>query len=272
MQSHDHFPPSELVERLDGFGVIAEPCVPASDGPLATLPVPAVSHNGTANGSPAGPENGHSRTPFSPARQELARAQAALEHANAALRRCQEPIARLEAVIADVGNAERELEKRHHRYHAVLGEWYAGGAITPRPGPDPELLAAERQLVAAQADAVAVRSVIADHSAVAQKASEAVRVAVARRDAAFRTAVVDALQQYINEHLIPAYQRAQTAELPVVALEQHFTASGDTASAAQIREIAQRARASCTPPDVDATAGAAFIAALHRDAAAELGV
>jgi hypothetical protein len=62
--------------QLDGFDVIAEPCVPDSGEPPVTFLVPAVSQNGTVDHAPDEPRNGSIGVPLSPARAALAKVNA----------------------------------------------------------------------------------------------------------------------------------------------------------------------------------------------------
>ncbi len=123
----------------------------------------------------------------------------------------QVPAQRLRLVLADLERAEQSLLTRQARFESMVGSWIANGAVGERPVPDVDLVAAERALAQAMADAKVARSALPDADRVVAQASRRVSVAAAHRMEALHQAAVEIALAYVADELRPLVERAAAA-------------------------------------------------------------
>jgi hypothetical protein len=151
-------PPSEIAN-----GKTAET---ASGGAVVTEAADDVLDGAEPNIAPAATAAASDGTVLTGARAELVLLNRQIEEASAALKHCAEPVKRLRGLLNDLSRAEQDLITRRARYDAIVGEWIATGCRGDRPPVPPELVAAERELAAATADARAAKTALPAHEAV----------------------------------------------------------------------------------------------------------
>jgi hypothetical protein len=124
---------------------------------------------------------------------------AALKAATDAAEAAQEPISRLEAAIRAAAELEQEVDRLRREDQARLAAWIVSGTQTARPQPLPALIEAEKRLADVMRDATAAKEAMPRLANRAAAASDAVRVAAARRDeAAYLCAIAIVLARSVQ--------------------------------------------------------------------------
>lgn len=202
-------------------------------------------------------------------RLELLALNSQLAEASAALARCNQPVGRLQQLIADADRAEQDLGARRCRYESELADWIAAGCRADRPPVPPELVAAERELGQLQVDARAARGAMGDHTAVAAEAARHVAELGTRRNQAHILAAIQACREFTAAHFTPALQTYRQSENTLRNIEDALSASGAHGAAAEIRRLIDTAK-SVAPPKADIAAGQKFLSTLMADPGARL--
>jgi hypothetical protein len=189
-----------------------------------------------ASGSPP-----HDR---SPARAELGRAIAELAEAVRAHARVQEPVDRLNAIIAAVAAAETELATYRASDDAAVAEFIAEGhAATgrPRPAVSEATLRAEKTLSALITDGRAARAALPARQEAFVRAGELVKALQAMRDSARFRVAAEAAIAYAETELRKLAQAAMDAEATVegvlVELRQVGIVTGDREALSAVERI-----------------------------------
>ena len=203
-------------------------------------------------------------------RAELATLNWQIEHAAQDLAEVQRPISRLQRHAVNADLARRDLEAAQSAERDVLGAWLASDMQGPRPQPSKALLEAERRAVETARDAAAARSALPDHQAAVQRASAHRNTLVQRQVEVRKAAVLEAIDEYLQNKFLPALRIFRAHESRVAALEGHYREIGDLATASQIHAIAEKAHRLVPLMSPDALGGRMLVQQLLENPAASL--
>jgi hypothetical protein len=203
--------------------------------------------------------------PLRGARGELSRLNSLVEAASAELARCNEPVARLNALIGDVQRAEQDLVARRNRYDSEIGHWISSGCRGERPVADPDLVAAERTLGEAAENARAARNALPQRDAEAQAAAARVNQIARKRAEVLLLAALECVTRYAGEVFAPLCRQYIQAEYRMRCVEDALALQGNHGAADQVRQIIAATKWSVSPPADNPAAGQGFISALQRD-------
>ncbi len=174
------------------------------------------------------------------ARAELATLNRQLELANEDVAVAQQPISRLQRIIADADLSQSDLELARSRERDVLAAWISSDMQGPRPQPGKPLLECERRVVETAQDAAAARPMMADREAAVQRASAHRNTLVQRQVELRKAAILEAVSEFIAGPYADALWSFRACEDQVAAIESHYRTAGDFQTAEQIRALAQK--------------------------------
>lgn len=216
--------------------------------------------------------------PLSPARLQLRHRNEQFASAITDLERDRVPEKRLMAVVAELDEAEAELQRLRTEDERILGEWLGSGDDTPRPTASDATLECEQRLRRLRVDGDAARKMLPTVQDAVQHAAERARdLGQARKDARCMAAV-DAAHSFASGVFLPALNAMLASEAPLIALRDELFAlgrEGGPGSAAhqcamQVDEIRLRAKEAAGAPR-NPEAARRLLEALLHDPAAEFG-
>jgi len=224
------------------------------------------------------PNAAGSEPPSSAARDELRRAIAQLAEAVRAQAAAQEPVDRLNAIIAAVAEAEARVTECRKNDAAKLDRWLDEDAAAGRPRPmvSPATIAAETNLAQLRAEGNTAQAALPGRAQAFAAAGAVVRAVTAMRNSAVTRVAAEAAIHYaatvLRERAAAAVAAESVVEGVIHELRQRGIVTGDIeALAAREQVIAARAevRAEITGwGDVDRARR--LLDRLTSDASAEL--
>jgi len=137
--------------------------------------------------------------PLSPARTRLQKAIAELDQATRASEASTMPLHRLNQVIAEADQTERELVPLEREDEAALGRWLAEGSIGARPEPSAATVAAKIRLAESAPNIRGAAAAIPAAQAMQQAGVAAVTAAATERDLALCTVAIEAAAPVADE-------------------------------------------------------------------------
>jgi hypothetical protein len=219
------------------------------------------------------------RAPLTGSRAELEVANRQLHDASVALARTRLPVSRLRDLLQECATVEVDLENKRQRHLMEIGSWLArdgSPASRPaspasRPAEPPELLLSEQRLARLTRDVAAARLALPDCEQIQSAAARAVGEATAHRDAAHRQAILQAVAEHVEQHLVPALRHAQQMERLAWQMHDLLAQRDDHVGAAEIRTRMHRTLTAQYAASASAADGRAFSDRLLVDPSAELG-
>jgi hypothetical protein len=202
--------------------------------------------------------------PLRAARAELARLNATLSEASAALETANVPVARLRQVEADLQRREEDVRSQRSRFDSIVGSWMSAGAKDERPAPPPSLVESERELAAVGEDARVARHTMPQLEAEAQAAAQLVNEIAGRRNKALIAATIETVRQFCTCDFAEALATYRRCEFQMRCIEDALSLRGEHAAAQQIAHAIRALKYGARPKD-DPQHGASFLARLLAD-------
>ena len=246
------------------------PQTPAAPGSEHVERAEALLTEAEATPANIAPQSAQNASTLPGARAELQTVTRQLDQASADLAVAQQPISRLQRIVADADLSQRDLDAAQSAERDILAAWLASDMQGPRPQPSRALIEAERRVVEAARDAAAARSALPDHQAAAQRAAEHANAISRHRSEVHKAAIIEAVSEFVSGPFTDALRVFRGCECRVAAIEAHFQQTGDFTMVEQIRAIAAKACKAVPDMGGDARAGAMIVARLLANPAGNL--
>ena len=120
------------------------------------------------------------------------------------------------------------------------------------------MLSAEQSLARIAHDAAAARSALPTHEDVQSAAARRVGEATARRNEAHRQAILQAVAEHVEQHLVPALRHAQQMERLAWQMHDLLAQRDDHVGAAEIRTRMHQVKTAQFAASASAAEGRAF--------------